>query len=129
MPTDFDQPSNDGNDRLVEEHWHETTVVLRCRGDIDMLTAPQLGDAAEGVLDRHPAIVVIDLSEVDFLASAGMSMLIAARDKVSPSAGFAVVADGPGTSRPLEIVGLSDAINMHPTLDAALASITAPPKD
>lgn len=129
MPTGFEQPNNDGADRLVEEDWHENAVVLRCRGEIDMLTAPQLGEAAEAVKTRQPRAVIVDLSEVDFLASAGMSMLIAVRDKVSPEAGFAVVAEGPGTSRPLEIVGLAAAINMHPTLEAALASLTPPSND
>jgi len=123
VPTAFDQPDNDDSNRVVEEHWHETTVVLRCRGDIDMLTAPQLGAAVAAFEKQKPTAVIIDLSRVDFLASAGMSMLIAVRDKVSPDAGFAVVADGPGTSRPLEIVGLATAINMHPTLEAALRSI------
>jgi hypothetical protein len=59
---------------------------------------------------------------VDFLASIGMGLLIATQDRLAPGMGFAVVADGPGTSRPLTLIGAADQINMHPTLEAALAS-------
>jgi hypothetical protein len=38
---------------------------------------------------------------------------------------FAVVADGPATSRPLKLVGISEVVGLHATLDEALAALTA----
>ena len=52
-----------------------------------------------------------------------MGVLVAARDRVPEGAGFAVVADGPATSRPLKLVGLADVIGMYPNLDDALAAV------
>jgi len=38
---------------------------------------------------------------------------------------FAVVADGPATSRPLKLVGIAEVVGLYPTLDEALATLTA----
>jgi len=62
---------------------------------------------------------------VDFLASAGMGILVVARDELPASVQFAVVADGPATSRPLKLVGISEVVGLHATLDEALAALTA----
>jgi anti-sigma B factor antagonist len=108
--------------RVVEERWHDTTVVLLCFGQIDMVTAPLVEEALVAAQTKQPSAVILDLSAVDFLASIGMGLLIATQDRLAPEVGFAVVADGPGTSRPLTLIGVADQINMHPTLEAALAS-------
>ena len=107
--------------RVIEERWHDTTVVLSCSGEIDLVTAPLLEEALASAQTDRPSAVIVDLSAVDFLASIGMGLLIATQERLAPGVGFAVVADGPGTSRPLTLIGAADQINMHPTLEAALA--------
>jgi anti-anti-sigma regulatory factor len=52
-----------------------------------------------------------------------MGVLVSACDRASETAGFAVVANGPATSRPLRLVGLADMIGMYPTLDEARAAL------
>jgi anti-sigma B factor antagonist len=37
---------------------------------------------------------------------------------------LAVVADGPATSRPLKLVGVTDVVDLYATLDEALAVLT-----
>ena len=108
---------------VINEGWAGRTAVISVSGVVDMLTSPQLETAIAASLEKKPAAIIVDLSDVDFLASAGMGVLVAARDRVSESAGFAVVADGPATSRPLKLVGLADVIGMYPTLDEARAAV------
>jgi anti-sigma B factor antagonist len=50
-------------------------------------------------------------------------VLIAAQDELAPSVRFAVVADGPATSRPLKLVGVTDVVDLYPTLDEALNAL------
>lgn len=90
-----------------------------------MLTSSQLEVAINAALDQRPAAVVVDFTDVEFLASAGMGVLVAAHDKAGPEVGFSVVADGPATSRPLKLVGVAEIVNLYPTLDGALAACTA----
>ena len=110
---------------VISEDWNARDVVISVSGVIDMLTSPQLEASIGECLDGNPATVIVDLSDVDFLASAGMGVLIAARDRASSTTGFAVVADGPATSRPLKLVGLADVIGMYPTLGEARTALGA----
>jgi len=87
-----------------------------------MLTSPQLESAIDAALEQRPAGVVIDFTDVEFLASAGMGVLVAAQDKAGPDVSLRVVADGPATSRPLKLVGVADIVSLHPSLDEALAA-------
>jgi anti-sigma B factor antagonist len=99
--------------------------VLTVAGVVDMLTAAQLEEAIATAAKESPRAVVVDLGAVDFLASAGMGVLVAARDELPESMRFAVVADGPATSRPLKLVGVAEIVGLHATLDEALAALTA----
>jgi anti-sigma B factor antagonist len=122
-PLDADLPS--GNDEFeVNENWVGQVVVLSVSGAVDMLSAPQLTEAIGAALPKQPAGLVVDLSKVDFLSSAGMSVLVNAHEQIAPSARFAVVADGPATSRPIKLVGVADIVDLYTTLDAALTAFT-----
>jgi anti-sigma B factor antagonist len=99
--------------------------VLAVSGVVDMLTTSQLEDAIAAAVKDSPRGVVVDLAAVDFLASAGMGVLVAARDELPAEIQFAVVADGPATSRPLKLVGIADVVGLHATLDEALAALAA----
>lgn len=107
----------------VTEQWVGRVVVVSASGDIDMLTAPQLEESIRAALGKDPAGLVIDFTAVDFLASAGMGVLVGVHDEVTPNVNFCIVADGPATSRPLKLVGIADIIPVYPTLDDALAAL------
>ena len=109
---------------VINEYWVGSTAVIAVSGVVDMLTSPKLEAVIVAVLAKKPAALIIDLSNVDFLASAGMGVLVSARDRASETAGFAVVASGPATSRPLRLVGLADLLGMYPTLDEARAALS-----
>ena len=108
---------------MISEDWVGRTVVISASGVIDMLTSPQLKAAIGASMDKNPNAVIVDLTDVDFLASAGMGVLVAARDRAAGHTGFGVVANGPATSRPLTLIGLADVIGMYPTLQEARAAL------
>jgi anti-sigma B factor antagonist len=111
---------------IIDDRWFDTTVVLCCSGVLDMVTAPLLERHITATLAKKPTAMIIDLTDVEFLASAGMGVLIATNDQVSSSIAFSVVADGPVTSRPMRLIGLDQLVTMHPTLQAALDEIETP---
>ncbi|WP_245672771.1 STAS domain-containing protein [Aldersonia kunmingensis] len=100
--------------------WHHDVVVLGVSGTLDMVTAPQLTGSIHNSLKNEPSAVIVDLTRVGFLASAGMTVLITAHEQIGESAQFAVVADGPAVARPMQLVGLDKLLTVHTTLDAAL---------
>jgi anti-sigma B factor antagonist len=101
----------------------EGVAVVSVGGEIDLSTAPAFEAAIAGALDDDPPVLVIELSEVRFMASVGLRILAATQEKVSKSARVAIVADNPATSRPMQLTGLDKIISLYPTLDDALAAV------
>jgi anti-sigma B factor antagonist len=110
---------------VIDEQWVGRVAVLSVSGVIDMLTAPQLEEAISVSLTKTPSALIVDLTDVEFLASAGMGVLVGAHDQLPSDVRFGVVADGPVTSRPLKLVGIADIVDLFQTRDEALAKLDA----
>jgi anti-sigma B factor antagonist len=95
-------------------------IVLRVSGEIDLVTAPQLEESVTQALAQRPKVLVVDLTGVGFLASAGMSVLVAAHNMAGETTDMRLVASGSATLRPMELTGLAKALQIHPTLNEAL---------
>jgi anti-sigma B factor antagonist len=109
----------------VTERWVDRVVVVSVSGVVDILTAPQLETAIGAALAQQPAGLVVDFSDVDFLASVGMGVLVAAHEEAGLDIRFSVVAYGPATSRPLKLIGIAEIVALYATLDEALAAQSA----
>ncbi|MBV9513695.1 MAG: STAS domain-containing protein [Mycobacteriaceae bacterium] len=106
----------------------EGVAVLSVGGEIDLATAPSFEEAIDGALAEDPLALIIDLSEVTFLASAGLQLLVATHQRIGESAAFAVVAEGPATSRPMQLTKLDNVIALYPELDEALIAVRPRPR-
>jgi anti-sigma B factor antagonist len=102
---------------------HDGIAVVSVSGEIDLVTAPALEQAIGAVLEEGPSALVIDLSEVEFLGSVGLKILVATYEKLADSAQFGVVARGPATSRPIHLTGLDKTFPLYATLDDALNGV------
>jgi anti-sigma B factor antagonist len=100
------------------------TIVLTATGEVDMVTAPQLEDAARRAIEDGPAALVLDLGGVSFLSSAGLSVLVRTH-KVAKESGhgteFRIVATSAATLRPMQLMGLGDDLAIYATRDEAVA--------
>jgi anti-sigma B factor antagonist len=101
----------------------EGATVLTVAGEVDLATAPALEITIETILNGKPAALIIDLTAVSFLASAGMAALVAAHQRAGEATAIAVVADGPATSRQLKMTSLDQVFALHSTLAEALAGL------
>lgn len=95
-------------------------VVLRVAGELDMLTTTKLQDSINRELAARPAVLVLDLSEVGFLASRAMAAIVAAHQEAGEHTGLRIVATGRTTARPLEVAGLTGYLSIFASLEAAL---------
>jgi anti-sigma B factor antagonist len=108
----------------VQESWSDRIVVLSVRDAVDMLSAPQLSEAICIALREAPVGLIVDLTNVDFLASVGISVLVAAQEAADAmSVRFGVVAEGAATSRPIRLLGIDALLTLHPTLGDALRDL------
>jgi anti-sigma B factor antagonist len=118
-----DATASSGSTCEVTDHWVGEVAIVTVSGVIDALTAPQFEEALRAAVANKPEGLIVDLTAVDFLASAGMGVLVAAHDEADDGTRFGVVADGPATSRPLKLVGIADIVPLYATLDDALAAL------
>ena len=99
-------------------------VVLSAEGIVDMAAAPTLTDQIRAILRERPAALVVDLTAVSFLATAGMSVLMEANRKSEELAiPFRVVARGPVTVKPMQLLGIDDLLAIYPTVSTALDDV------
>jgi anti-anti-sigma factor len=88
------------------------------RGEVDQLTAPRLTELLVARLRGTLRTLVVDLSEVDFLGAAGLSVLVHA-DLLARQIGVrmrVVTGDNRSAIRPLTITGLDEALTVDKTI-------------
>jgi anti-sigma B factor antagonist len=90
------------------------TAVLAVRGEIDTLTAPAFTAAAEELLTTSGEILVMDLTEVRFLASSGLAVLISAAHRAEDRGiRLRLVMTSRAVRRPLEITGTAALFDLY----------------
>ncbi|PSM42576.1 anti-anti-sigma factor [Streptomyces dioscori] len=98
-------------------------AVIELAGDLDHHSAPEVRAALPGLDLRPGQQLVLDLGDVTFCDSSGITVLIAARNHaLTAGAGIALAAVPDPVSRIFRICGLDQVFPVHPT---ALAAETA----
>jgi anti-sigma B factor antagonist len=98
-------------------------AVLTVSGVVDLATAPALEDVTDQLVAQKPRALVIDVSDVTFLASVGLKILASTHRELAPTGCFAVIADGPATGRPIKLTHLDEVFSLYSTLDDGLAAV------
>ncbi|WP_051022565.1 STAS domain-containing protein [Nocardia pneumoniae] len=104
----------------------DDAVIVTVHGEIDMASAPRLQSALDEALRNAPPAVVVDMSNVGFLGSAGLSVLVAASEAAGSGALRVVPSDA--ARRPIELTALDRLLTVFDTVEDALAvDETEPP--
>ena len=117
-------PQSDNEDFNTRESEVDGLAVVSVSGSVDMLTAPGLSEAIDAALAKKPKGLIVDLSKVEFLGSAGISVLMKTRDSLGDGTLFCVVADGPATHRPLTLLGINELMSLCRSMDDAVSKLT-----
>ena len=85
------------------------TVTVTVVGEVDTFTAPVLRSSLDTQLEQSPSELIIDLSGVQFLGSAGLAVLVETQKSArSREVGLRLIATTRAVTRPLEVTGLID---------------------
>lgn len=96
------------------------TVVLAVRGEIDTLTAPAFTAAIDELLTASGEVLVMDLTEVRFLASSGLAAMISAAHRAEDRGiRLRLVITSRAVRRPLEVTGTAALFDLHSDADSA----------
>jgi anti-sigma B factor antagonist len=106
--------------RTVENH----SVVVHVGGELDLMTAPRLStqlNLAEAVV-VPPSPVVLDLTGLTFLGSAGLSVLLEHHRRcVELGSSLEIVPGGRAVTRPITVTGLDQVLTIVPDFVGGLA--------
>lgn len=96
-------------------------TVVAVTGELDAHVAPQLAAVVDPLAARPEGVLVIDLSEVGFVDSTGLGVLVSTLKHVREAGGrLDVVVSSPRVLKVLALTGLDVVIPLHGTLDEAL---------
>jgi anti-anti-sigma factor len=105
--------------------------VVAVRGELDLSTAPGLEEPLEEAVSDADGLVLIDLSECEFIDSTGIALIVRAWQRLDRGAGgdgggrVIICSDNEQVRRVLEITGLELSIQIHSSRDEALAALRA----
>jgi anti-sigma B factor antagonist len=100
-------------------------IVLHAAGEVDIRSAQTLREHLDRVCRKAepPQFIVADLTEVRFLGSAGLAVLLEVgkrcQDQQTP---LRVVANRPGTLRPLQVTGIDRILEVAGSLEHVVRS-------
>lgn len=108
----------------IRRESRDAAVIVHVAGELDLASAPILDQELTAVeqLVPLPVPVVLDLAEVTFLASVGLSLLIE-HDRRCAEAGSAlrVVAVNRPVVRAIAVTGLADTVTVVSSIAEAIA--------
>jgi anti-sigma B factor antagonist len=111
---------------LLDESVDDRTHVIAPSGEIDAVTAPQLGRRLLGLADQGKTGVVVDLSHVTFLDSTGIGVLLNALRQLGTRHGrLVLVCPTERVLRPFQVTGLVSHVKIFASREAALGDLAA----
>jgi anti-sigma B factor antagonist len=101
--------------------------LVKVTGEIDIGSAPRLLSCLNEAVGDCERPVVVDLTEVDFMDSTGLALLLNAHRRLSKrDKGFAVVsAEGP-VHRVFTITDMAETLQVRPDRESAISAALSP---
>ena len=99
--------------------------VVQIDGEVDTMRAPMLRDELRRKLDNHDIGLVVDLSEAQYLDSAGVNMMFELAEELGDrQIGLAIVVpEGGLVERVVTLVDLASVASLHRTVADAVRAV------
>ena len=99
---------------IVRAQWDGDVATVTVHGEVDMLSAGVLRDCLTGVVEHSPVGLIVDLAGVEFLDSAGVTVLVQTYKKLTDGCRAVLRSPQPGPRRVLELTGLNTVWTVDP---------------
>jgi anti-sigma B factor antagonist len=96
-------------------------VVVRLGGELDLYNAPLLRETLLDACGRSPGRIVLDLSEVEFIDSTALGVVIEARASLE-SRRVLLASPAIDVRRALKVSGIDRHLPVHDSVESALAA-------
>ena len=112
-----------GTFSITNESNGDATAIVSVRGYLDFDCAPALKQSLIDVIDAGSSQLVVDLTEVGFIDSTAIGVLIGGQKRLQESGGsLAVVCTNENVRDIFDLVGLNEVVSLHGSRDDAIAA-------
>lgn len=104
----------------------ETDTVLRVTGELDATVSGRVRVQLTAVIESGAPTVIVDLSEVSFCDSSGLSTLVHAHSSAEATGTkLVIVTRQRALLRPIALLGLDNLLKVEPDLESARAALSS----
>ncbi len=96
----------------ISKQQNGTALTLALQGRLDTVTSPELEAELKNSLDGVDSLV-LDLSGLEYISSAGLRVLLSAHKTMSGRSGMKVTNAGEIVREVFEVTGFSDILNIE----------------
>ena len=97
----------------VETHNGSQAVVIGVSGELDLASSPALEQELERGAAAHAELVIVDLRNLEFMDSTGLSVLVRAHQRATEKGQrFGVVKGPQQVQRLLSLTGVADRLTL-----------------
>ena len=113
---------------VSKEDGDKAVTIMRLNGSVDANTQSTLEARAKEVIDGGAQYLILDMSGVDYLGSAGMRAIHAISNMLSPdeqgmrSSHLKVLSPSPAAAKVFKTLGFDSFIDIHDNVDDAIAA-------
>jgi anti-sigma B factor antagonist len=86
--------------------------LIKLSGELDMASAETLRETIDSILEEHPQRIVFELSQLTFMDSSGIAILILASNRVE---GVELLNPRTIVRRVIEVAGLTGILGLDPS--------------
>jgi anti-sigma B factor antagonist len=107
----------------VETRDGAQAVVIEVRGELDLASSPALEQELERGAAAKAEVVIVDLRELEFMDSTGLSVLVRAHQRANDNGQrFGVVKGPQQVQRLLSLTGVADRLRLGDSPEELLSS-------
>jgi anti-anti-sigma factor len=109
------------NDQRSDTRPTDQHALVRLNGELDLATAPRLSEQLAELAQESVRHVALDLTELEFMDSSGLSLFLAEHRRVESLGGeLIILSPCPQIRRLFEVAGLEDYFNVRPVREMTL---------
>jgi anti-anti-sigma factor len=99
--------------------------LFRLTGLLDAFSEPVFLKVMTKCLEEKPANVILDLSKIEFIDSSGLGVLVRLAKQMQNAKGSFQIVPNPRVTQTVKLVRLQDFLSLRPSVEDAIANISA----
>ena len=113
--------------QIQTEYLNETTAVIRPAGRMDVEASPDVRQALLDLAEKGATGVIVDLKDVDFMDSSGLSALVTGMKALQKKNGAIRICNtNAQIQTALRLTMLDRILPIYPSVEEAFASLHSP---